>query len=79
MSNLEKYRAVFMETFSLEEEFDGSLVKLNEISDWDSVGHMDLITALEDAFDIMMETEDILGFNSYNEGIEILKKYDVEL
>ena len=79
MGNLEKYKIIFGELFSLPEGFDPETVKLNETEDWDSVGHMNLITALEDAFDIMMETEDILGFVSYREGIEILKKYGVEV
>jgi acyl carrier protein len=35
---------------------------------------MTLIAALEDAFDIMMDTEDIIDFNSYEKGKEILSK-----
>lgn len=79
MNNLEKYNQVFCERFSLEEGFDGANVKLNDTPDWDSVGHMTLIAGLEDAFDIMFETEDILALDSYNQGIEILKKYGIEM
>lgn len=79
MNNLEKYNQVFCEMFSLEEGFDGNNVKLNETPDWDSVGHMTLITGLEDAFDIMFDPEDILALDSYNQGIEILKKYGIEM
>ena len=46
---------------------------------WDSVGHMTLMAAIEDAFDIMLDTDDIVDFSSYEKGKEILKKYDVEL
>ena len=45
---------------------------------WDSVGHMTLVAALEDAFDIMFDTDDIIDLSSYEKGQEILKKYDVE-
>ena len=38
---------------------------------------MTLISSLEDEFDIMMETDDIIDFESYEKGIEILKKYGV--
>ena len=55
------------------------MVKMNSIGDWDSIGHMSLISALEEAFNIMFETEDILSLISYDQGIEILKKYGVEL
>ena len=40
---------------------------------------MTLIAALEDAFDIMMDTDDIIDFESYEKGIEIMKKYQVRL
>lgn len=79
MSNLEKYNRIFCELFSLESGFDGEKVKLNDTEDWDSVGHMTLITEIEDTFEIMMETEDILALTSYNKGIEILKKYEIEI
>ena len=46
---------------------------------WDSIGHMALITELEEAFNIMIETDDIIDFNSYKKGFEILKKYGISL
>lgn len=38
---------------------------------------MTLIAALEDEFEIMMDTDDIIDLSSYETGIEILKKYHV--
>lgn len=75
MSNLEKYTNVFVETFSVSAEEAQSL-KYQDIEAWDSVGHMGLISALEDAFDIMMDTDDIIDFNSFEKGKEILAKAD---
>ena len=49
------------------------------IEQWDSVGHMSLISNLEDAFDIVMEMDDIIDFASFNKGIELLAKYDVKI
>ena len=40
---------------------------------------MGLIAALEDAFDIMMEMDDIVDFASYTVGIEKLKNYNIEI
>ena len=79
MNNLEKYNQAFMETFEISEDQLGDL-KYQDISAWDSVGHMSLIAALEDAFDIMMDTDDIIDFSSYEKGKEILSKaeYGVE-
>ena len=78
MTNLEKYNKAFCESFEISEE---QLVGLQyqQIELWDSVGHMTLVANLEDAFDIMMETDDIIDLSSYEKGKEILtKNYNVE-
>ena len=49
----------------------------NSIKEWDSVGHMALVAALEGAFDIMFDTDDILGLSSVARAREILAKYGV--
>ena len=76
MTNLEKYTKVFTETFAVSEE-EAKNLKYQDIDAWDSVGHMGLISALEDAFDIMMDTDDIIDLSSFEKGKEILKKYNI--
>ena len=76
MTNLELYEKAFTDTFEIGSEMCIGL-KYQEIQTWDSIGHMSLIAALEDIFGIMMETDDIIDFSSYEKGKEILKKYDV--
>ena len=78
MNNLEKYNKAFMETFSITEDKLAG-IKYQDIPAWDSVGHMTLIAALEDAYGIMMDTDDIIDLSSYEKGKEILKKYNVEV
>lgn len=78
MANLETYNKVFCETLQIEESQLNGL-EYQGVELWDSVGHMTLMAALEDAFDIMMDTDDIVDFSSYEKGKEILKKYDVEI
>ena len=75
MNNIEKYNNAFMETFEISEDQLHGL-EYQSIALWDSVGHMSLIAALEDAFDIMMDTDDIIDFSSYEKGKEILAKPD---
>lgn len=78
MTNLEKYNEVFCKTFEIAEDKLAGL-KYQDIDAWDSVGHMTLVANLEDAFDIMMETDDIIDLSSYEKGQEILaKNYEVE-
>ena len=77
MSNLDKYTEIFTNTFEVSEEEAKSL-KYQDIKAWDSVGHMGLIATLEDTFNIMMETDDIIDFNSFEKGKEILTKYNID-
>ncbi|MDR3305034.1 MAG: acyl carrier protein [Clostridiales Family XIII bacterium] len=79
MSNLEKYIEAFKTTFELGDESALPALKYQDIEAWDSVGHMALIAELEDAFDIMMDTDDIIDFSSFEIGKEIMAKYDVAL
>ena len=62
MSNLEKYKQAFCESFEITEDKLSGLV-YQAIPNWDSVGHMNLVANLEDAFDIMMETDDIIDLS----------------
>jgi len=54
-------------------------LEYNEIEEWDSIGHMILIAALEEEFKINLETDDIIEFSSFKKGMSILKKYNVEI
>ncbi len=53
-------------------------LEYNSIKEWDSVAHMALIAELEAAYDIMLDTDDIVDMSSVGKIREILKKYDVE-
>ena len=79
-SNLRtKYNEAFKECFLLDDGDDLSALAYQSIEAWDSVGHMGMIAGLEEVFDIMLETDDIIEFSSYKVGTEILKKYGVEI
>jgi len=78
MTNLEKYVNTFVEVLGVSEaQLEG--LEYQAISEWDSVGHMELVAALEEAFDIMMDTDDIIDLNSFEKGKEILTaNYQIE-
>lgn len=73
MENIQKYREAFVKSLEIREDQLESL-EYQGVSEWDSVGHMALIAAIEEAFDIMMDTDDILEFSSFERGKEILSK-----
>lgn len=78
MSNNEKYLNAFVEVLGITEE-EAAELTYQGVESWDSVGHMSLIAALEEAFDIMMDTDDIIDFSSFEKGKEILaSNYEIE-
>ena len=79
MTNLEKYNEIFVESFGVKLEDLNSEMVYQSITEWDSVGHMALIAAIEENFEILIDIDDIIEFGSYTIGIDILKKYEVKL
>ena len=78
MTNKEKYDATFIKALSITESQLGDELVYNSVAGWDSIGHMELVAALETTFDILMEMEDIIDFDSYNKGFELVAKYGVK-
>ncbi len=77
MTNLVLYYIVFIENLQITEDQLAGL-QYQGVELWDSVGHMSLVAALEDEFDIMIDTDDIIDLSSFEKGKEILAKYGVE-
>jgi len=50
----------------------------NTIPTWDSTAHMILIAELENAFGIMLDTDDIIDMSSVGKVKEILLKYGID-
>ena len=78
MTNSEKYSKVFLQIFSIT-KVKLKKLKYQSIPQWDSVGHMSMISKLEDEFKITMDIDDIVDFSSYEKGKIILKKYKIKI
>ncbi len=78
MTNKERYNKVFANSFDLDEGNVDENLEYQGIDAWDSVGHMDLMSEIEDEFGISLEADDIIDFSSYKVGMEILSKYDIK-
>ncbi len=79
MSNNKKLQEIFLESLDIKEDKFNEGLKYNEIPEWDSIGHMSLVSAIEEKFSITMETDDIIDFNSFQKGQEILEsKYQIK-
>ena len=79
MSTKKKYQYIFIKSLSIDSNKFNENIKYNEIPEWDSIGHMTLISALEEEYKISLETDDIVDFSSFKKGIELLKKYNVNV
>ena len=79
MSNINKYNQVFIDSFGLDDSKLNADLIYESIPEWDSVGHMGMIAGLEDAFEIEMDTDDIIDFSGYEKGKDIMKKYKIEI
>ena len=78
MSNIELYKNAYVESFEIEISTVETL-EYQSIPEWDSVGHMLLMSTLEEKFDIMLDMDDIIDFSGFERGKEILLKYDVKI
>ncbi len=78
MNNAEKYKQIFLDIFQTDESELNEGFNFNDIEKWDSFTHITLISELEEAFDVMFETDDILHFGGYMNGMEILRRYGIE-
>ncbi len=76
MEKLNLYKEAFVESFEIDIKIVEKL-EYQSIEQWDSVGHMVLMSALEEKFEIMLEMDDIIDFSGFERGKEILSKYDV--
>ena len=71
----EKIEKIFKDIVGIDPAVDRAAVVYGEIAGWDSVAHMTLVAALEEAFDCMLDMDDIIDMSSYDKVTEIMAKY----
>lgn len=77
MPDLDQLRRVFREALDLPPEVDVDTLKYRAIEKWDSLAHMALVAALEQEFDVMIDTDDVLAMSSFSEARNILERQGV--
>lgn len=79
MNNKEKFNKIIKNVFELSEnEIIDEKMNRENTEKWNSLLHLTLVAAIEDEFNIMFDTEDILNLKSYDSGLEIINKYNPE-
>lgn len=79
MINSEKLIQAFASALNIDESIIVDELKYQEIPEWDSISHMILITEIESAFDISIDTDDVIDMSSVAKAKEIVQKYGVTL
>lgn len=77
MNDLDKLRSVFHQVFDVPSDVDVDALRYREFPRWDSVAHMQLVASIEAAFDLMLDTDDVIALSSFAKARELLRKYDV--
>ncbi|RRJ62280.1 acyl carrier protein [Paenibacillus oralis] len=78
MNNEQKLREIFAEALQIDIEQVTDGLSYNGIPEWDSIAHMTLIAEIDNVFDTMLDTDDVLDMSSFAKAKEILAKYDVQ-
>ncbi|MFM2486769.1 acyl carrier protein [Celerinatantimonas yamalensis] len=78
MSKLMPLADVFASALAIDAAQISDNLHYQGIPQWDSVAHMQLIAALEDSYDVMLDTDDIIDLSSFSKAREILAKYGVQ-
>ena len=76
MENKEKLIKAFTESLGIEPQLVTDELTYNTIPQWDSTAHTVLIAELENVFDVMLDTDDIIDLSSVAQAKIILQKYD---
>ncbi|AXB45889.1 acyl carrier protein [Amycolatopsis albispora] len=74
MAVQEKLKEVFVEALQLEDGVDVENLKYRDIEAWDSVGHMALVAAIEDEFDVQFDTDQVIDMSSFKVAVDMVKE-----
>ncbi|CRK60885.1 acyl carrier protein [Alloactinosynnema sp. L-07] len=78
MSLSERLRTVFVDALQLEDDVEVESLKYRDIDAWDSVGHMALVAAVEDEFDVQFETDQVIDMSSFKVALDMLEGFGVK-
>jgi len=77
LDRLNQLKNAYVEALGVSPSSDFESFEYAKTPGWDSVAHMRLVAAIEAAFEIMLDTDDVIDMSSFRKAREILQKYDV--
>tara|TARA_B110001450_G_C17512111_1_gene436854 strand:- start:88 stop:315 length:228 start_codon:yes stop_codon:yes gene_type:complete len=64
---------VFCDTFQINKNDFNTDLSMGDIISWDSLGHLTIITAVEEEFEVFFNNDEIIKLKSYTDFVNILK------
>jgi acyl carrier protein len=74
-ANEDQVIAAFARTLGIDASQVTDELRYNTIPQWDSIAHMSVVAALEEAFGIMIDMDDVIDMSSVGKAREILRKH----
>lgn len=68
-----KLENIFREVFNLNNNYTLDGLSPESLPEWDSLGHLTLMTAIEEAYQISFDFEEMIEIEDYNDIVRILK------
>jgi acyl carrier protein len=69
---LEKVQEAFKTAFNVEPESVTIETKADDVSGWDSVGHLSLAATLEETFGVSLDVDDVMEMENVREIVRII-------
>ena len=77
MTVANRLQSAFRVALELPEDADVTELKYRDIEQWDSIGHMTLVAEIENEFDVMFSTEEVVNLSSYTAALDMLRERGV--
>jgi len=74
MTNEDKIKQIFIKIFpEIVDDFDLNREQ-EDYENWDSFAHVNLVSEIEDQFNVELETDEIISISSAKSALELIKK-----
>lgn len=68
----ERLIVVFAKGLGVEESLINTELEYESIPDWDSIGHLSLIAAIEEAFEVSFSTEEVIEMSTFEKAYQLV-------
>jgi acyl carrier protein len=72
-----KLAKVFIGALDLAPDTDVTTLAYGQHEHWDSIGHMTLVAEIEDAYGVMLDTDDLIGLSDWQAALDLLGRLGV--